>query len=222
MNRPASILVEACADDGASVSLALESGAGRMELCERLDLGGITPSVRLLDSTLERSRIPVRVMIRPRGGDYVHDEPEIREMERAARDLVGRGATGIVAGVLTPDGEIDAAAMRRLADAAGVPVTFHRAFDRCPDPVRALDTLVVLGVAHLLSSGGPGTAWEGRERLAMLVARARGRIVIMPGGGIQPAQAAALVAATGATELHVRAGRAGGVVRALASERGVT
>lgn len=208
------MLVEACAEDKASVLVALESGAGRVELCERLDLGGITPSAALLEWTLERSRIPVWVMIRPRGGNYVHDADEVRTMERSARDLVARGAAGIVAGVLTPDQEIDRKAMGGLAAAA--PVTFHRAFDRCPDPLQALEVLCDLGIERLLCSGGPGTAWDGRARLAELVATAADRIVIMPGGGIQAHQAVELLQVTGAIELHVRAERARSVIDALA------
>lgn len=216
MSYLSTVLLEACAEDQASVRVALDSGARRMELCERLDLGGITPSAALLDWTLERSHIPVWVMIRPRGGSYVHDEGDMRAMERDARDLVARGASGIVAGVLTPAGEVDQGAMRRLREAAAAPVTFHRAFDSCPDPLEALEVLAELGIERLLCSGGPGTAWEGRERLAELVSRSAGRLAIMPGGGIQSEQAVALVKATGAAELHVRANRAKAVVDALA------
>lgn len=217
MPPPFPPLVEACADDEASVTVAAASGALRLELCEQLDVGGVTPTARLLDWTLSRITLPVWVMIRPRGGAYTHDTGELQVMARDARALVARGAHGIVAGVLTPAGHVAMDAMRQLQDAAGAPVTFHRAFDACASRERALDALLELGVARLLTSGGAPTAWEGRAALAALVGRAADRLVVMPGGSIQPAQAVALAHATGAGELHVRAARAAGVVRALAT-----
>lgn len=217
MPVPLPALVEACADSKATVLAAAASGAGRLELCEQLDVGGVTPSPALLDWTLEHTSLPVVVMIRPRGGAYTHDAPEMHAMARDAQALVARGASGIVAGVLTAAGEVDMDAMRRLAGSAGAPVTFHRAFDCCASAERAHAALMALGVARVLTSGGTGTAWEGRAAIAALVRRSAGKLTVMPGGSIQAGQARALVRATGATELHVRAERAGAVVQALAT-----
>jgi copper homeostasis protein len=123
----------------------------------------------------------------------------------------------VVIGALTRDGSVDRDTTARLRDAAGpMDLTFHKAFDAVRDQAAALETLVELGIARVLTSGGAPTAWEGRDTLAALARQAAGRIVVMPGGGIVAAHAAELVAVTGATEIHLRATdgvRFGAVVR---------
>lgn len=197
---------------------AIAAGVDRIELCEDLAVGGITPSEALLGWTLERTTMPIHVMIRPRGGSFVHGTAEVDRMVKDARRLLDIGAAGIVAGMLTPEGGVDEGAVRRLRDEFDGPFTFHRAFDAVSrEPLQTLDQLVNLGIDRLLTSGGASTAWEGRARLAALVHHAAGRLTVMAGGSIQAAEAAALVRATGATELHVRATRAAAVVKALRS-----
>ncbi len=136
--------------------------------------------------------------------DFVYDEDQLRQMIEDIDYCKSVGAAGIVVGALTPEGAVDRAAMRRLIDAAQpLPVTFHRAFDVCTgDPYTTLDQLIALGCTRLLTSGQAPTAWEGRGVLALLVRRAAGRIIIMPGCGITPDNFPAIAAYTRAPEYH--------------------
>ena len=153
-------------------------------------------------------RIPVFVIIRPRGGAFVYSDAEHDVMRRdidAARHL---GADGFVFGVLSSDARVDEPRMKMLvAAAAGLPVTFHRAFDRTPDQIRALEALIACGVDRVLTSGGAATAIEGVDQLAALVARSGGRIRVLAGGGIRPAHVQELVRRGGVEEIHVRGTR---------------
>lgn len=195
-------LLEVCVDSLASFDAAQAGGAERTELCSRLDLGGLSPTDELFAKAHARARMPVFSMVRPRGGDFVYSERELATMhaELAARR---ERADGFVFGVLTREGRVDLEATRALVLAARPkPVTFHRAFDLVRDPLAELEVLIELGVERVLTSAGAPTAFEGRARLAELVRIARGRIVVLPGGGVRAAHAAELVRVTGARELH--------------------
>ena len=199
------MLVEACVDSLESALAAEHGGAGRLELCAALHDGGTTPSAGTIECVAERARIPVVVLVRSRGGSFVHSDDEVRVMERDVRHAVAHGAQGIAIGLLERDGTIDVAGMRRLIDAsAGVPVVFHRAFDRTPDLFGSLDALIELGVARVLTSGGARSAYDGRDVLARLVAHAARRVTILAGGGIREENVAAVVEASGVDEVHVR------------------
>jgi copper homeostasis protein len=207
-SRP--IRVELCVDSGAGARVAREAGADRIELCAALELGGLTPSEGLLAQALEEFGKPVVVLLRPRAGDFVYDRSELRTIERdldTALRLGPHGVTGVAVGVLTRDGEIDVAAMDRILDRARpLEVTFHRAVDLCRDPLRALDALLALGIDRVLSSGGAPNVEAGESRLKEMVERAGDRIAVMPGGGVTPENAARILAATGAREIHGSAG----------------
>ena len=149
--------------------------------------------------------VPVVAMIRPRGGDFVHTPAELARMVDDIRVMRSAGVHGVVFGVLDAHGGIAIDAMRRLIDAAApLAVTCHRAFDATIDLERALDTLIEMGVARLLTSGGAETASEGASTIASLVARARGDIQIIAGGGVRANNVAALVRATGVAAVHAR------------------
>ncbi len=199
------ILVEACVDSVESAVAAEAGGAARVELCDNLYEGGTTPSAGMLAVVRERIKIPVHVLIRPRGGDFLYNEDDCRVMLgdiALAREL---GAAGIVLGALFPDGSVDDRCTRMLIEAARpMSVTFHRAIDLVRDPFEALDTLMALGVDRVLTSGGAPTALEGAETLAALAWRAEGRMAIMAGGGITAANVAQVVGDTGVREVHVR------------------
>src|SRR5690349_21015917 len=156
-----SVLVEACVDSVASAVAAERGGAGRLELCDNLFDGGTTPSAGMISAVKAAVKIPVYVIIRPRGGGFVYSESELGVMRldvEAARML---GADGIVTGVLTKDARIDVQHMRPLIDAsAGLPTTFHRAFDLTPDLAASLETVMSLGMKRVLTSGGAPTALE--------------------------------------------------------------
>ncbi len=195
---------EVCCPTIEAVSKAVAAGADRIELCERLEVGGVTPSESLIKDALSiAGSVPVNVLVRPREGNFVYSEEEAGDMLESIRRCKALGVNGVVIGALRPDGSVDMALMRRLVAAARpLSITFHRAFDECRDPFEALEDIISLGIERLLTSGHRTDAWEGRFILRELVQRAAGRIVIMPGCGITPANLHELAAITGATEFH--------------------
>lgn len=207
MTNPSSPLrLEVCVDSADACVLAAEGGADRVELCADLTEGGITPSAGMIRTACRAVGIPVMVIIRPRGGDFTASPREVEAMEADIAIARAEGAHGVVIGNLTQDGEIDEAVLSRLLEAAyGMDVTFHRAFDHARDLSRSLDILMRHGVPRVLTSGGRPTVREGVDVIAALVARASGRIVVMPGGGVREDHAADIVRATGCTEIHATA-----------------
>lgn len=197
---------EICANSVASCLAAQEGGAHRVELCAGIPEGGTTPSYGMIRSARESISIGLNVIIRPRGGDFLYSKEEIREMVydiRTAREL---GADGLVFGCLTPKGAVDMETMKTLMDAAGdTPVTFHRAFDHSAVPFKALEDIVSLGCARILTSGCKPTAPEGVSLLAELVEKAGDRIIIMPGCGVKESNIAEIARLTGAREFHFSA-----------------
>jgi len=199
------LIIEACVDTVQSAIAAQQGGADRIELCDNLMDGGTTPSHGMLGVTLEQVTIPVFPIIRLRGGAFTYDAGEIEVMRRDVKHARWLGAQGVVIGALTPDGDIDQAAVHTLQESAkDLPVTFHRAFDVCRNAAEALETLIRLGVQRVLTSGRRNTAWEGRETIAAIRRQAEGRIVVLAGGGIDETNAAEIVRDTGVGELHVR------------------
>ncbi len=200
------MILEICTGSIESVLAAKAGGAQRVELCSALAEGGVTPSVGLMREARQVEGIKMNVLIRPRGGDFLYSEEEIRIMEadiRAAREV---GADGVVIGALTKEGDVDMPACRRLVAAAGeMSVTFHRAFDMVRDMDKALEDVIALGCDRILTSGLMPTAEEGIANLAKLVEKANGRISIMPGSGVSPENAAKIVLATGVGEIHASA-----------------
>lgn len=200
------VRLEICVDRLDSAMAARDGGADRIEVCGALACGGVTPGAGLIAACLELSPLEVMVMIRPHAGSFVYSPRELAVMEReiaAAREL---GAHGVVFGALTADRRVDQQACRRLMAAAGpLATTFHRAFDVVRDPWAALSELIDLGVGRVLSSGQATTALAGTPVLRSLVEQAAGRIGVMPGAGVNAANAAAILAATGAQELHASA-----------------
>ena len=194
--------LECCCTSVAEVIEAYLGGAGRIELCFRLDVGGVTPSEALLKEVLAATPLPVNVLVRPREGDFCYSEAEAQQMLRSIEACKRLGASGIVIGALTPRGDVDIPLTKRLIAAARpLPVTFHRAFDECREPLEAFADVQALGCERLLSSGHEPSAYEGRFLLRKLVTLSKG-IIVMPGAGINPANIAALEAATGASEYH--------------------
>ena len=202
------VLVEACVDSVLSAVAAERGGAGRLELCDALFDGGTTPSAGMISAVKAAVRIPVFVIVRPRGGGFVYSFEELAVMRldvEAARML---GADGIVVGVLTKDGKVDADQLHALVAAAkGLPVTFHRAFDLTRDREQALETLLRCGVTRVLTSGGAPTALEGVEAIAALVRRGAGQITVMAGGGVREETVQEIVHRAGVAEVHVRGTR---------------
>ena len=199
------ILIEAAVETLDSALAAERAGASRIELCAKLSVGGTTPDAGLIAAVAERIRIPVFVMVRPRGGRFVYSNDDIDAMSRDIERATSIGTAGIVTGALTADDQVDVRHTRTLLDAAaGLPVTFHRAFDVVPDPLIALEQLIDLGVSRVLTSGGAATAAEGADSIAALVDQTRGRIAVIAGGGIREHNARDVIARTGVGEIHTR------------------
>lgn len=197
--------IEICAYSLESCINAQAGGAGRIELCGGLGEGGTTPSAGLIEIVRKHIEIPIYVMIRPRGGDFVYDFFE-EEIMRKDIDLAKNlGADGVVLGILTADGQVDVARTKALVEyAAPMKVTFHRAFDLTPEPVKALKDVIATGAERILTSGQKPSAIQATELLAKLAAEAKGAIEIMAGGGVNHNNAAEL-AATGVHALHLTA-----------------
>jgi copper homeostasis protein len=199
------ILVEAAVESFESAVAAERSGADRIELCANLSDGGTTPSAELIAAVAERVRIPVFVLIRPHGGGFVYADDEINGMTRDIGLAGGIGVGGIVTGALASNGRVEVTHTRALVKAAaGLPVTFHRAFDFTENQPDALEQVIALGVSRVLTSGGAATALEGTPAIAALVVRARGRIAIIAGGGVREQNVRNVIARTGVREVHTR------------------
>lgn len=199
-------ILEICAGSVESAVAARDGGAQRIELCAALEVGGVTPSAGLIAEARKVEGLTLNVIIRPRGGDFLYNEYEAACMEQDIHTCKQLGVDGVVIGALTPDGDIDTVLCKRLIAAAnGMSITFHRAFDMCRDPKKALEELIVMGCDRVLTSGQAATAEAGIPLLKELVQQAGRRIIIMPGCGVNSNNAAAILNATGTTEIHASA-----------------
>jgi copper homeostasis protein len=198
--------LEICVDSISSALNAQTAGADRIELCDNLSEGGTTPGYGMITSARSNLSLTIHVLIRPRGGDFLYSDLEYDIMRRDI-DLCGEnGIDGIVTGILLPGGDIDIERTARLFEFAyPMNATFHRAFDRCRDPVRGLEDVITTGASRLLTSGHHNKAQDGLELIRQLIIQAEGRLIVMPGGGIDETNAAQIVRATGAKELHLTA-----------------
>lgn len=196
--------VESCCASQESVRRAVQAGTARIELCQDLATGGVTPAETLIHETLQMAGdIPVNVLVRPRPGSFVYTEEEVQAMLSSIRSCKDMGVNGVVLGALTPDGHVDKPTMDcLLQEAAPLHVTFHRAFDVCANLSASLEEVIDLGMERILTSGGYPDAFQGRFVLQALIRQAAGRIVVMPGCGITPANLETIAAITGATEFH--------------------
>lgn len=197
------LFLESCCTSLEEVKKACLCGADRIELCEDISSGGVTPSLDLLEKTLSSSTIPVNAMIRPRGGNFVYSEDEIQQMIKDIHSFKDLDVNGYVFGCLTPENEVDIPNMQRLMAAAeGKPVTFHRAFDNVRNPKKSLEDIISLGCTHLLTSGNAENAFEGRFNIAKLVEQAAGRITIIAGKGIRKGNLEQIAEDSKAPQLH--------------------
>ncbi|MCB0629865.1 MAG: copper homeostasis protein CutC [Saprospiraceae bacterium] len=196
-------LLEICCDHLHSALAAQAGGADRIELCSALATDGLTPSAGLLKQLKEQLSIPIFVLIRPRPGNFVYSQSEVAVMIADIEQARSLGANGIVSGALTENNEIDLPATRSLIAAAGpLPFTFHKAFDLTPDPVQALDQLIDLGAARVLTSGQADSAVAGKSMLQQLADRAGEQLRILCAGGIRDHNIALLLNLEGIHEFH--------------------
>ncbi len=200
------VLLEICCGSVEDAVAAESGGADRVELCSALFLGGLTPSLGMLVETRRRVQLPVMCMVRPRNGGFCYSPAELEVMEYDVDSALQRGADGIVLGILQSDGTIDRVQCRRMRDRMGNgEAVFHRAFDVTPDPFRALEELIDLGFSRILTSGQQNSVTEGAELIRGLIEQARGRIGIMPGGGLHLRNLEEMIARTGCSQVHLSA-----------------
>ncbi|MEH3108321.1 MAG: copper homeostasis protein CutC [Sphingomonas fennica] len=196
------VLLEVCVDTPAGLAAAIAGGADRIELCAALDVGGLTPPAGLI-AAAARTPVPVRAMIRPRGGGFVYTAGEVAAMRADIAAVRAAGLAGVVIGAATAADMLDIDLLRLLAaDAAGLGITLHRVVDLLADADAAVDAAVDLGIDTILTSGGAPDALGGIARIAAMQARAGGRVTILAGAGVTAANAAAIVAGAGVRALH--------------------
>lgn len=204
------MIKEFCAENYTSIPLAISRGANRIELCDNLAVGGTTPSTGVIEEALSyagEKEVPVMTIIRPRGGDFVYNDIELKIMHTDLIEAKKLGTDGVVIGCLTPSGWLDEEALELLIETAeGLQITFHMAFDSIPKErqFEAIDWLVEHGVERILTHGGAaGTPIETNfAHLKELIAYANDRLIILPGGGVSDKNAEQVAKELGVTEVH--------------------
>jgi copper homeostasis protein len=195
--------LEICCYSLESALLAGKSGANRIELCDNYPEAGTTPSYGTIEVAVQKLSIPVNVIVRPRGGDFLYSDNEYESIKNDIAAIKAMEANGIVVGFLKANGDIDLKRTIEIVNIAKpLEVTFHRAFDMCRSPLEALEQLKKAGVNRVLTSGAKMKAVDGIDMISELVKRAGGKIVIMPGSGINENNLTELVKRTGAYEYH--------------------
>ncbi|MGG5359413.1 MULTISPECIES: copper homeostasis protein CutC [unclassified Enterococcus] len=204
------MIKEFCAENYTLIPHAIAKGAGRIELCDNLAVGGTTPSTGVIEEALSyagEKNVPIMTMIRPRGGDFVYNDIELKIMHTDLIEAKKLGTDGVVFGCLTPSGWLDEEALELLTETAeGLQITFHMAFDAIPEDkqLEAIDWLVDHGVHRILTHGGAaGTPIEENlSHLKKLIDYANERLIILPGAGISYQNAEAVAEALGVSEVH--------------------
>ncbi|MFT3848159.1 MAG: copper homeostasis protein CutC [Propionivibrio sp.] len=199
-----SLVYEACVESLEDALAAERRGAHRIELCSALDQDGLTPSRALIVECKRQLSIPIMVMIRPRGGDFVHSDDEVARMADEIAFCKRSGVAGVVFGLLTPAGTIDGKNTERLVRAAlPLDVTFHKAIDYSADVMASFECLNSIdGISRVLTSGGRTTAWEGRETLKAMHEMPGRRIELIAAGRLLPGNREQVADYTGIRELH--------------------
>ena len=182
---PNQVILEACVGSVISSVQAEKNGAHQLELCGRLDLDGLTPDIDLIKSVRAEVDIPIKVMLRNRGGDFVYSQEDVAEMKASLSNLVQLDIQGIVFGALNQDNTINIKLTQEVCELAGdLPVTFHKAIDSCTDLLSATKSLMTTGIQSILTSGGKPTAEEGIEVLKEMMSITKNNIDIIPAGKI--------------------------------------
>lgn len=200
---PLHFLLEIAVQSVPSARAAERGGANRIELCANLDCGGTTPSVETQRKARAAIQIPIHILVRPRGGNFVYSSAEIGQMKQQIETAKRIGMNGVVFGILMPDQTIDVQRTRELIAVANpLPVTFHRAFDETIHPKQALEDAIATGASRILTSSGESSAIRGAARLKELTELAGNRIALMPGGGLHAGNLLDLLQIVPAKEIH--------------------
>ena len=200
------IVKEACVERLDEAILAEKNGADRIELCSRLDLDGLTPHRKMIQDVINSVKIPVKVMIRPRGGNFVYHGKELDVMKEDILYCKRVNVSGIVFGVLKDDKTVDLIATRLLTDmAAGLEITFHKAIDEVSSIFTELDRLrSIQEITNILTSGAADSAMRGSHRLKEMVTRYKGQLTIIAAGKITEQNIVKVHELIGAQEYHGR------------------
>lgn len=204
------MIKEFCAENYTDIPKAIQAGVNRIELCDNLAAGGTTPSMGVIEEVLAyagEKHIPVMTMIRPRGGNFVYNDIELKIMENDLIHAKNAGTDGVVFGCLTEENEVDEEALEMLlGNSEGLMKTFHMAFDELTkeEQFKTIDWFARLGIDRILTHGGPldKSIEENLPHLKELVDYAAGRIIILPGGGINKDNAEKITAELGVNEVH--------------------
>ncbi|MGC6769910.1 copper homeostasis protein CutC [Enterococcus sp. LJL128] len=204
------MIKEFCAENFTDIPAAVRNGAGRIELCDNLAVGGTTPSTGVIEEAVhfaEEHPVSIMTMIRPRGGDFVYNDIELKIMHTDLIEAKKIGTDGVVFGCLTDDNWLDEEALDLLIETSeGLQITFHMAFDQLSkeNQFKAIDWLAERNVQRILTHGGPaGTPiTKNLAHLKELIDYADGRIIILPGGGITAANVDEIVSALAISEAH--------------------
>ncbi|HEX2968913.1 MAG TPA: copper homeostasis protein CutC [Bacteroidales bacterium] len=196
--------IEICCDSIRSAITAMNAGADRIELCDNLIEGGTTPSYGTIAIVRDAINIKLHVLIRPRAGDFLYDDGEYEIMKKDIDICKKSGVDGVVTGMLNKNGSIDRKRTKELVEIAyPMSVTFHRAFDLCRDPYSSIEDIISCGADRILTSGQHNKALDGTELISTLVKIAAGRIIIMPGSGLDESNIKEIAVRTGASEFHL-------------------
>ena len=204
------MIYEFCAENVTLLEKAMQAGARRIELCDNLAVGGTTPSYGVTKAAVELAAnydTTIMTMIRPRGGDFVYTDPEIEIMLEDIRLTAQAGSQGVVFGALTADKKLDKTNLEKLIAASkGMEIVFHMAFDelRDEDQLEAIDWLSQAGVTRILTRAGVSCdSLEKRfEHYHRILEHAKGKIEILPGGGIDLDNRQTFIDQLGVTQLH--------------------
>ena len=184
--------LEICGDSLESYKLAKQFAVKRIELCSALTVGGLTPSMGLIEECAKIGGVEIHAMIRHLEGGFVYSDKDVETMKKDISNVSLAGGHGVVFGCLTFQNEINLDQNKQLfshAKSLGLEVTFHRAFDFCSDPKSTLNTLIEIGFDRLLTSGQEPTAIEGKETIRSMVHQSNGKIEIMAGSGVSASNA---------------------------------
>lgn len=199
------IIIETMCDSLRDCIITEQTGADRIELNSGTHLGGLTPSLGLLQSAKAAVQIPIVTMIRCRMGGFVYNETELQTMTKDAQIMLENGADGIVFGFLNDDLTINVKDTQTFVDLAhqyGKEAIFHRAFDRVTDPIKAIETLISLGVDRVLTSGLKPSVIDGLELVKTLQSQYGDQIEILPGAGITHDNLIDIIEKTHVTQIH--------------------
>ena len=186
-----------------SAIIAEQAGANRVELCDDISVGGVTPDHTIIKEAKEKLGIDLFIMVRPRGGDFVYSQTEYKSMKADIEFCKKMKVNGVVFGILNTDNTVDLERNKELVELAKpLSCSFHRAFDQVKNSPEALEQVIGCGFSRILTSGSLTSAENGTNNLSALVKQAKGRIIVMPGGGIRSENILKIKNETNATEFH--------------------